>query len=294
MSAPPADRRSPAPAPVPSAAAAAGATQQDFAGRVALVTGAAHGQGRAVALALAAAGADIAGLDVAAKIEYPGYPQGTSEELASLHAEVEALGRRCLTFAADVRDAAAVHSAVDHTIAALGRIDVLFNNAGIVGYAALDQMTEAEWDAMLDVNLKGPFLVARAVVPAMKRQAEGVIVNNSSVMGLRGGNRLSHYVASKHGLTGLTRAWAIELAPFGIRVVSIHPTGVDTPMNDGLAALEGATAQEIAERSAGNLLPGVPWIETRDVAELVLYLASDRARYATGGQYVIDAGLLTR
>jgi NAD(P)-dependent dehydrogenase (short-subunit alcohol dehydrogenase family) len=113
-------------------------------------------------------------------------------------------------------------------------------------------------------------------------------------MGLRGGNRLSHYVASKHGLTGLTRAWAIELAPFGVRVVSIHPTGVNTPMNDGLAELEGATAIEIAERSAGNLLPGVPWIEASDVAELVLYLASDRARYATGAQFTLDAGLLTR
>jgi NAD(P)-dependent dehydrogenase (short-subunit alcohol dehydrogenase family) len=101
-------------------------------------------------------------------------------------------------------------------------------------------------------------------------------------------------VASKHGLTGLTKAWAIELAPHGIRVVSIHPTGVNTPMNDGLAAQEGATPREIAERSAGNLLPGVPWIEPDDVAELVLYLASDRARFATGSQFVLDAGLLTR
>ena len=266
----------------------------DFDGRVALITGAAHGQGRAVALALAAAGADIVGIDVAAKIEYPAYGQGTPAELDSLRAEVAALGRRCLVFAADVRDAAAIQSAVDATLADFGRIDVLFNNAGIVAYAPLDEMTEDQWDAMVDINLKGPFLVARSVVPAMKRQGSGVIVNNSSVMGLRGGNRLSHYVASKHGLTGLTKAWAIELAPFGIRVVSIHPTGVDTPMNDGLAALEGATPQEIAERSAGNLLPGVPWIQTRDVAELVLYLASDRARYATGGQYVIDAGLLTQ
>ena len=289
MSAPSADR-SPQSDTVPSAKSPRG----DFDGRVALITGAAHGQGRAVALALAAAGADIVGIDVAAKIEYPGYGQGTPAELDSLRAEVEALGRRCLVFVADVRDAAAIQSAVDATLAEFGRIDVLFNNAGIVAYAPLDEMTEAEWDAMVDINLKGPFLVARAAVPAMKRQGSGVIVNNSSVMGLRGGSRLSHYVASKHGLTGLTKAWAIELAPFGIRVVSIHPTGVDTPMNDGLAALEGATPQEIAERSAGNLLPGVPWIETKDVAELVLYLASDRARYATGGQYVIDAGLMTQ
>jgi NAD(P)-dependent dehydrogenase (short-subunit alcohol dehydrogenase family) len=119
-----------------------------------------------------------------------------------------------------------------------------------------------------------------------------VIINNSSVMGLRGGNRLSHYVASKWGLTGLTKAWAIELAPFGIRVVSVHPTGVNTPMNDSLAELEGATPLEIAERSAGNLLP-VPWVETEDVAAAVLWLASDKARYVTGSQFVLDAGLLS-
>ena len=266
----------------------------DFDGRVAFITGAAHGQGRAVALALAAEGADIVGFDVAAKISYPAYAQGSSGELESLRAEVEALGRRALVFAGDVRDAASIQSAVDATIAEFGRIDVVFNNAGIVAYAAVDEMTELEWDAMVDINLKGPFLVTRAVVPHLKAAGRGVIINNSSVMGLRGGNRLSHYVASKHGLTGLTKAWAIELAPYGIRVVSIHPTGVNTPMNDGLAEMEGATAIEIAERSAGNLLPGVPWIETSDVAELVLYLASDRARFATGAQFTLDAGLLTR
>jgi len=266
----------------------------DFAGRVAFVTGAAHGQGRAVALALAASGADIVGFDVAGKIEYPAYAQGSAAELDSLRDEVESLGRSALVFAGDVRDAAAIQNAVDATIARFGRIDVVFNNAGIVAYAAVDEMTELEWDSMIDINLKGPFLVTRAVAPHLKKAGRGVIINNSSVMGLRGGDRLSHYVASKHGLTGLTKAWAIELAPFGIRVVSIHPTGVNTPMNDGLAELEGATAIDIAERSAGNLLPGVPWIETQDVAELVLYLASDKARFATGAQFTLDAGLLTR
>ena len=110
---------------------------------------------------------------------------------------------------------------------------------------------------------------------------------------LRGMGRLSHYAASKWGLTGLTKSWAIELAPHNIRVVSIHPTGVNSPMNDGLAAMEGLTPREIAERSAGNLLP-VPWIEPEDVAQAVVYLASDKARFVTGSQFVIDAGLLTR
>jgi len=265
----------------------------EFSGKVAFITGAAHGQGRAVALALAREGADIVGFDVAKRIEYPAYGFGTSAELESLAGEVRALGRRALVFAGDVRDDAAITRAVDGTIAELGRIDVLFNNAGICAYAKAHEMTEAEWDAMLDINLKGAWLVARRVIPHFIAAESGVIINNSSVMGLRGGNRLSHYVASKWGLVGLTKSWAIELAPHNVRVVSIHPTGVNTPMNDGLAALEGATPLEIAERSAGNLQP-VPWIETEDVAQLVLYLASDRARYATGSQFTLDAGLLTR
>ena len=264
----------------------------DFDNRTAFITGAAHGQGRATALALAKNGADIAAFDVGVKIEYPAYAYGTGEELKSLKAEIEALGRRCEIFAGDVRDDKAVTAAVEGTIAAFGKIDILFNNAGICAYARLHEMTDEEWDAMIDINLKGPFIVTRRVVPYMMERKSGVIINNSSVMGLRGGNRLSHYTASKWGLTGLTKAWAIELAPYNIRVVSIHPTGVNTPMNDGLAAMEGKTPEEIAEASAGNLLP-VPWIEPEDTAELVLYLASDRARYATGGQFVLDAGLLS-
>ena len=173
-----------------------------------------------------------------------------------------------------------------------GRIDILFNNAGIAAYGLTHELSEDEWDAMVDINLKGAWLYGRRVIPHMIRQGSGVIINNSSIAGLRGMNRMSHYAASKWGLVGLTKSWAIELAPHNIRVVSIHPTGVNTPMNDGLAALEGATPEEIAERSAGNLL-AVPWIEPEDVAEAVLFLASDRARYVTGSQFVLDAGLLS-
>jgi NAD(P)-dependent dehydrogenase (short-subunit alcohol dehydrogenase family) len=182
---------------------------------------------------------------------------------------------------------------VEATLTAFGRIDVLFNNAGICAYGLAHELTEEAWDAMLDINLKGSWLVARRVIPVMIRQKSGVVLNNSSVAGLRGMGRLSHYAASKWGLTGLTKSWAIELAPHGIRVNSIHPTGVNTPMNDGLAALEGLTPSEIAERSAGNLLP-VPWVEPEDVAAAVVFLASDRARFVTGAQFVLDAGLLSR
>jgi NAD(P)-dependent dehydrogenase (short-subunit alcohol dehydrogenase family) len=255
---------------------------------VALVTGAAHGQGRATSLALAEAGYDIVALDVAHELAYPGYAMGTPAELESLAAECGAL-----TAVADVRDDAAVSAAVDAAIERFGRIDLLFNNAGICAYGLAHELTEAEWDAMLDINLKGAWIVGRRVIPHMIEARRGVIVNNSSIAGLRGMARLSHYAASKWGLTGLTKSWAIELAPYGIRVNSIHPTGVDTPLNDGLAQLEGMTTQEIAERSAGNLLP-VPWIEPRDVAAAVLYLAGEGARYVTGTTLVVDAGLLTR
>lgn len=265
----------------------------DFQNKVALITGAAHGQGRAVALALAGEGASIVAFDLAKPMPYPGYALGSESELDSLKREVEALGSQCLTAQGDVRRDGDIVRAVDAAVAQFGRIDILFNNAGICAYGLAHELPEEEWDAMIDINLKGAWLVARRVIPVMIRQKSGVIINNSSIAGLRGMNRLSHYAASKWGLVGLTKSWAIELAPHNIRVNSIHPTGVNTPMNDGLAELEGTTTQEIAERSAGNLLP-VPWVEPEDVSAMVLYLASDKARYVTGSQFVLDAGLLTR
>jgi NAD(P)-dependent dehydrogenase (short-subunit alcohol dehydrogenase family) len=266
---------------------------KELAGRVAVITGAAHGQGRATALALAKEGMHIAALDLAKTLAYPGYALGTPEALTTLVEECARLGVECLPFRADVRDDAAISSAIDATMTRWGRIDVLFNNAGICGYGLAHELTEEAWDAMLDINLKGAWMMARRVIPHMIARKSGVIINNSSIAGLRGMGRLSHYTASKWGLVGLTKSWAIELAPYSIRVVSLHPTGVNTPMNDGLAALEGKTPQEIAERSAGNLL-AVPWIEPEDVAAAVVYLVSDRARFITGSQFVIDAGLLSR
>lgn len=265
----------------------------EFSEQVAFITGAAHGQGRAVALALAAQGARIAAFDVAKPLAYPGYAMASASDLDSLADAVRATGSACLTFAGDVRDDTAISAAVQSTVESFGRIDILFNNAGICAYGLAHELSEEAWDSMLDINLKGAWLVARRVIPVMIGQKRGVIINNSSVAGLRGMGRLSHYAASKWGLTGLTKSWAIELAPYGIRVNAIHPTGVNTPMNDGLASLEGLSTMEIAERSAGNLLP-VPWIEPEDVAGAVLYLASKASRYVTGSSLVLDAGLLTR
>ena len=240
-----------------------------LAGKVCVITGAASGIGAESARLFAEEGARVVGVDV----------------------EPGAVGE--LAIQADVTNEDQVQGMYERVRDELGRLDVLFNNAGICAYGLAHELTEEAWDVMLDINLKGAWLVARRVIPVMMRQRAGVIINNSSVAGLRGMGRLSHYAASKWGLTGLTKSWAIELAPYGIRVNSLHPTGVNTPMNDGLAALEGLTAQQIAERSAGNLLP-VPWIEAEDVAHAVLYLASDRARFVTGAPLVIDAGLLSR
>lgn len=266
---------------------------REFEGRVAFITGAAHGQGRAVALALAREGAHIIGYDIARQLECPGYQLGSIDDLRTLKREVEAVGSQALIFPGDVRDDGAITDAVAAGHKHFGRIDILFNNAGVCFYGYSHELSEEAWDTMLDINLKGAWLVARRIIPIMIAQRSGVIINNASIASFRGMNRLSHYAASKWGLAGLTKSWAIELAPHSIRVISIHPTGVNTPMNDGLAALEGKTPQEIAEASAGNLLP-VPWIEAEDVANAVLYLASDKARFVTGSQFVIDAGLLTR
>ncbi len=262
-------------------------------GKTAFITGAAHGQGRATCIALAREGVNIAALDIAKQLEYPNYSFGSEDDLATLKTECEKFSVKCLTHKGDVRSDNDISKAVNETIAALGSIDILFNNAGICAYGLSHELSEQEWDNMLGINLKGAWLVGRRVIPQMIKQRGGVILNNSSVLGLRGANRLSHYSAAKWGLVGLTKSWAIELAQYNIRVNSIHPTGVNTPMQDGLAAIEGSTPFEIAERSAGNLLP-VPWVEPEDVANAVVFLASANARYMTGAEFVVDAGLLTR
>ena len=265
----------------------------DLKNKVAFITGAAHGQGRATALALAGEGVRIIAFDIAKQLSYPGYALGSEDDLTQLKKEVEKLGVPCLVYKGDVRNDHDISNAVSDAKSKFEKIDILFNNAGICAYGLSHELSEEEWDSMIDINLKGAWLVARRIIPLMIEQNSGVIINNSSVAGLRGMNRLSHYAASKWGLTGLTKSWAIELAPYNIRVISIHPTGVNTPMNDGLAELEGATPREIAERSAGNLI-NVPWVEPEDVANAVVFLASDKSRFVTGSQFVLDAGLLSK
>ena len=252
---------------------------------VALITGAAHGQGRVTAVALAREGYDIVALDVARELEYPGYPMGSASELESLPAELEPHGAACLTVAADVRDDAAVKAGVAAAIERFGRIDVLFNNAGICGYGLAHELTEDAWDAMVDINLKGAWIVARHVIPHMIAARRGVIVNNSSIAGLRGMGRLSHYAASKWGLTGLTKSWAIELAPHGIRVVSVAPGAIETPINRDVLDDPEARREVLEEIPLGR------WGDVADVAQAIAWVASDRASYVTGTTLFVDGGM---
>lgn len=266
---------------------------KEFEGKTIFITGAAKGQGRAVALGFAEEGANIIAFDLGEKISYPAYNRSSNEDLEKLKDDVTKIGGKILIYAGDVRKSEEVKEAVELGVKEFGGIDILFSNAGIAAYGYSHELEEEQWDAMIEINLKGGWLVSKYVTPHMIKKKSGVIIYNSSIAGLRGMNRMSHYAASKHALIGLARSQAIELAQYGIRVITIHPTGVNTPMNDGLAAMEGTTPTEIAERSAGNLLP-VPWIETEDVVDSVKFLASQKARYITGSQFVLDAGLLTR
>jgi NAD(P)-dependent dehydrogenase (short-subunit alcohol dehydrogenase family) len=253
-----------------------------YEGKGVIVTGAGRGIGQATAQRFASEGADVMLIG------------RTLEALEGTAELVRSEGGSAWAHSCDVRDSSSVREAVAAACARWdGRIDVLVNNAGIDDETPFLEMTEEAWRSVVDTNLTGPFLFSRAVAAEMVRTGGGVILHNASIDASGGDGPFASYNASKAGLLGLNRTMALELAPHGIRVNSIHPTGVDTPLNDGLAAMEGMTTQEIAERSAGNLLP-VPWIEASDVAAAVLYLAGESARYVTGTTLVIDAGLLTR
>ncbi|HHU43313.1 MAG: SDR family oxidoreductase [Bacillota bacterium] len=264
-----------------------------FSNKTIIITGAAKGQGRATAIAFAKNGANIVAFDLPNRLCYPAYNDACQNDLISLKKEINSFGGKVEICFGDVRNEKDVIQTVNVAAEKFKTIDILFNNAGICAYGMAHELTEEEWDFMMDINCKGAFLFSKHVIPHMRRQKSGVIVNNSSIAGLRGMKRLSHYAASKWAMVGLTKSLALELAEYNVRVVSLHATGVNTPMNDGLAFLEGETPEAIAQKSAGNLL-NTPWIEVEDVVNAMLYICSDKARFMTGSQFVLDAGLLTR
>ncbi len=271
-------------------------------GKVALVTGAARGQGRSHAVRLAEEGADIIAVDLCGPVDGVGYPASTPEELVETVALVEKLDRRIVAREADVRDLGALEAAVAEGVAELGRLDIVVANAGIATFGPAVELSEAKWQTMLDINLTGVWHTAKAGVPHVQAGGRGgSVIFTSSMAGLKGYPNCGHYVAAKHGVVGLMRTMANELAAEFIRVNTVHPTNVSTPMflnNDTYALfaphLENPTREEIIPAATGmNALP-IPWVDPIDISNAVLFLASDEARYITGVALPVDAGLLAK
>lgn len=269
-------------------------------GKVAFITGAAHGQGRSHAVRLAEEGADIIAIDVCKPIvENSPIPPATPEELAETADLVKALGRRIFTAEVDVRDYDTLKSAVDAGVEELGGLDIIVANAGIGnGGDTLDQCSEHDWQEMIDINLSGVWKTVKAGVPHLIAGGKGgSIVLTSSVGGLKAYPHCGNYVAAKHGVVGIMRSFAVELGHQNIRVNTVHPTHVSTGMimNEGTwkmfrPDLENPGADDMAPIcQMFHTLP-IPWVDAVDISNAVLFLASDEARYITGVTLPVDAG----
>jgi SDR family mycofactocin-dependent oxidoreductase len=267
-------------------------------GKVALITGAARGQGRSHAVRLAEEGAEIIAIDICAQIETACYEMPTTDDLDQTVKLVEDLDRRIIARTADVRDLAALKRVVDEAVAELGHIDVVCANAGIVSFVPALEIDEQTWDEVIDVNLTGVWKTIKAALPPMIARGQGgTIIITSSVAGLMGFPNLVHYSSAKHGVVGMMRVLAQELAPHNIRVNTVNPTTVDTTMcmNNSFFRLarpdlDNPTAADAAEAMRGlNTLP-IPWVDPVDISNAVLWLASDEARYVTGIALPVDAG----
>jgi SDR family mycofactocin-dependent oxidoreductase len=280
-------------------------TNKPLDGRVALVTGAARGQGRAHALRLANDGADIIAIDICGPVsDSITYPPATSEQLADTVSGVEATGRNILARTVDVRDLAAQQQVVAEGIERFGRLDILVVNAGVLSWGRLFEMTEEQWDTIIEVNLSGAWKTVRAAVPAMIKAGNGgSVIMVSSVAGLKATPGNGHYSAAKHGMVGITNALALEVGEFGIRVNSVHPYSIDTPMIERDAMTEIFTRhpdylhsfapmplKPPSQLAAGLADPG--FMTPEDVSDVVAWLASDGSRYISGSQLAIDRGVM--
>jgi (+)-trans-carveol dehydrogenase len=269
-----------------------------LAGQVALVSGAARGQGRGHALALAREGASIIAVDACAPIATVPYPLATKEDLQETAEQVAALGVQVIHGVVDVRDLAGLENFVSDAVGVLGRLDVVCANAGISTPSPTLTMSEETWQTTIDINLTGVWKTCRATVPHIIAGGRGgaVIITSSSATSMISGN-IAHYTASKHGLIGFMRVLAKELAPDRIRVNTLHPTGVRTPMifNQPMYRLfrpdlddPGQEDFEAVARTHHAL--GVSSVEPEDVSAAVIYLASASGRYVTGSTLMLDAG----
>ncbi|WP_101297253.1 mycofactocin-coupled SDR family oxidoreductase [Halegenticoccus soli] len=264
--------------------------QYDFDGKVAFVTGAARGQGRSHAVSYAENGADVVVTDICETTEESKYELSGEEELAETVDAVESRGRDALAVKMDVSKEAEVEYAVEEALSEFGRIDILANNAGIAPVSGLMDLDEATWDATLDVNLKGMWLCAKHVGRHMiERGGGGRIVNTSSVAGMASSPGLGHYTAAKHGVIGLTKTLAMELAPHDVTVNAVCPSAVDTAMTSGIVETIDDDIAEIAEQSGpDNVLGDI--IQAEDVSAAFMWLSSDDARFVTGIALPVAAG----
>lgn len=258
-------------------------------GKVALVTGAARGQGRSHALRMAEEGADLIISDLCHDLETVPYPLSRPEDLLDTQREIEKLGRRCVASETDVRDTAAVDAMVSEGVAELGRLDIAVANAGVCGFAKTWELTDQQWDEMIGVDLTGVFKTLRAVTPHMIAQSSGRIVATSSMGGRMGNPNLAHYVAAKWGVIGLVKTLALEVADQGITVNAVCPATVDTGMvhNPALYGLfapdiPSPTKEQVEPRYAAMSPMGVPWVAPADITDAVMFLVSDAARYISG------------
>ena len=269
-------------------------------GKVALITGGARGQGRSHALTLAREGADIVVCDVAKQLPTVPYGLATEDQLSETTRLVEDLDRRCVAVKADVSNAAEMKGVVDRAVSEFGKIDILVANAGISsGGVPAWELTEEQWDEMLQVNLKGMWLATKYVIPVMLRQGSGAITMTSSAT-VAGFPNLAHYVSAKAGIIGLMRVLANELGRHGIRVNAVLPTTVDTDMvnnqftYDMFAGGSGGTRENLIQgMAAANLLP-TALVEAQDISNAILWLVSDDARWVTGVALPVDAGMLVK
>jgi SDR family mycofactocin-dependent oxidoreductase len=273
-------------------------------GRVAFVTGAARGQGRAHAVRLAAEGADIVAIDVCKPVsDTVTYPMPTADDLAETVREVEATGRKVLAREVDIRDLAAQQEVVADAVAQFGRLDIVVANAGILSWGRIWELSEEAWDTVIDVNLNGTWRTIKAALPAMIEAGNGgsiIIVSSSAGLKATPGN--AHYAASKHGLVALTNALALEAGEFGIRVNSIHPYSIQTPMIEPEAMAKIFTKYPSFLHSfapmplkpvARDGKPGLQeFMAPEEVANVVAWLADDASMTISGSQIAVDRGVM--